>query len=800
MKVHPVIHFFGKNTIRLVLLLVFVGIPAAVLYLREAGIGFGAKEALGQALSSKAITVTIGRLGFDPFAGLLANDVRLKEASGGERTLARLSDLVLSLNLSDLTKGKITVDRLVLDNASVAIPIDDDPSAPRLKVEDVHAEILLLGDQLRLSRFDGRIEGIRVVLTGQFQNPDSLTPSQGKGGPKTEVHREALVKLLRESARLRFPDGPPVLSAELEADLADLSTLEISNLTLRSGRIEGRGWKIREVALHGGYSAGVARIPRLIIRDAKGALEISAEWTRATGDLEAALISTLDPAPFLALSVKESSLLRQLRFPKPPQLEARAAGTTGSGLAGIRITGMVDIPEVALKEATLRNVGCHFAWKDGVLYARDLRASSDRGQLTANIWVSKNDYRLDANNSIPPTVLLSLFDPNTRAFLEKMEFKDLPDVSISLRASKLDFAGITGTGKIKLGRTAMRGSWIDSGAADFQIADRCFTYKDLVITKGDGRGTGTFAYDIGRQEARLSNIRSTLMPEGVLMWIDPKIAEAVKPYRFRVPPATVVQGMVHLKDPTKNNLSIDIDSASGLDYDLLGKTLHFGKTLAHVDVVGSTVNANVKRSTLMGGDVTLKAVVSIDPKNPTFGADVQLKRVNFAQLTKLYFDYDDSKGVVSGNYKFDARTGQETLMKGAGSIRVEDGNVFAIPVLGPFSDILSTVIPGSGYETAKLATADFTVANEMINTKNLVIEGRGFSMFGSGDIHFVTSRLDMSMRLNARGIPGLVFYPVSKLFEYISTGTVSDPKWRPKIIPRVVNGSTPSEPPKTPRR
>jgi len=179
---------------------------------------------------------------------------------------------------------------------------------------------------------------------------------------------------------------------------------------------------------------------------------------------------------------------------------------------------------------------------------------------------------------------------------------------------------------------------------------------------------------------------------------------------------------------------------------------------------------------------------------------VILNRVNFARLTKLYFDYDDSKGVMSGKYKFDARMGQENLMRGSGSIRVEDGNVFAIPILGPFSDILGTILPGVGYQTARVATADFTVAKEIINTKNLVIEGAGFSMFGAGDIHFMTSRLDMSMRINARGIPGIVFYPMSKLFEYISTGTVGEPAWRPKMIPRFSPQNPAAPAAKPPRR
>jgi hypothetical protein len=123
-------------------------------------------------------------------------------------------------------------------------------------------------------------------------------------------------------------------------------------------------------------------------------------------------------------------------------------------------------------------------------------------------------------------------------------------------------------------------------------------------------------------------------------------------------------------------------------------------------------------------------------------------------------------------------------LRGDGSLRIEDGHVFAIPILGPFSEIINRIIPGAGFQTAKLATADFTVGDERINTKNLKIEGAGFSLFGYGDIYFVKDRMDMSMRLNARGIPGILLFPVSKLFEYVGTGSLSNPVWRPKIIPR----------------
>jgi len=788
MNVHPAIHFLWRNAIRLVLVAVFLGIPGAALYLRESGIGFGAKEALGRALSTGALEVSIGRLAMDPFSGLLARDIEIRDREEGGRLVARVSDTALSLNLSQLSRGKVEVDRLRLDNAGVSIPVDKgDGGQLRLDLTEVSAEVILLGDSLRLSRFDGVVEGIRVEVTGQFLNPDAFHPLP-RGSGDGDIQR--VKQVLEELAKLRYPGGgTPVLQATVEMDLAVPGSLKIEGLSLRCGAVEGSGWALASLDLAGRFENGILSLPKISISDGRGRLEASGEWDSVSGEGEGALLSTLDPAQFVRLASKSSAGLSSLKFERPPQLDARVWVAVRDGRPSVKVTGAFSAPAVVFKGVDFQKAGLEFAWQDGQLYVRDLRVSVGRGKLTGQLWVAPGDIRIDARTTILPTALSPLFDPKTREFLDRMEFAEPPDVSVSLRGPKADFASLRGQGRLRLGRTAMRGSWMDSAESAFEIGDRCVTYKDFRIATGAGRGTGSFAYDVGRQEARLSDIRSTLVPYDVLMWIDPKIAEAVKPYRFRSAPTAEVKGKVHLRDATKNDLAIDIESAAGLDYDLLGKTLRFGKTSARVNVVGTKVNANVRRAALMGGDMALKAIVSIDEKDPTFGAEVKLSRVNFAQLTKLYFDYDDSKGVLGGTYKFDARMGRENLMTGRGSIRVEDGNVFAIPVLGPFSEILGTLLPGVGYQTARLAAADFTVGDEVIHTKNLVIEGAGFSMFGAGDIHFMTSRLDMSMRINARGIPGIVFYPVSKLFEYISTGTVADPAWRPKIIPRLNNGA-----------
>jgi hypothetical protein len=57
-------------------------------------------------------------------------------------------------------------------------------------------------------------------------------------------------------------------------------------------------------------------------------------------------------------------------------------------------------------------------------------------------------------------------------------------------------------------------------------------------------------------------------------------------------------------------------------------------------------------------------------------------------------------------------------------------------------------------------------------------------MIGKGNLFFVEDRMDFTVRVNAQGVPGLLLYPVSKLFEYISDGKLSEPKWRPRVLPK----------------
>jgi len=123
---------------------------------------------------------------------------------------------------------------------------------------------------------------------------------------------------------------------------------------------------------------------------------------------------------------------------------------------------------------------------------------------------------------------------------------------------------------------------------------------------------------------------------------------------------------------------------------------------------------------------------------------------------------------------------------GKGQLHVTDGNVFAIPIFGPFSGILNDILPGTGYNVARNGTCTFEMHDGVVTTDDLLIEGRGFSILGKGKLFVVDDKMDFTTRINVQGLPGRFLDPISHLLEYVSDGKLSKPLWRPKRLPKII--------------
>src|SRR6185436_18608665 len=115
-------------------------------------------------------------------------------------------------------------------------------------------------------------------------------------------------------------------------------------------------------------------------------------------------------------------------------------------------------------------------------------------------------------------------------------------------------------------------------------------------------------------------------------------------------------------------------------------------------------------ASIFGGSLKGAADISIVPTRPGHTASLTLENFDFASLTKLYFDYDNSQGRLNGRYEFTGRGDDARTMEGRGELTVANGNVFAIPFLGPLSGVLDGIVPGMGHTVARHASSTFTIS------------------------------------------------------------------------------------------
>jgi AsmA-like C-terminal region len=263
------------------------------------------------------------------------------------------------------------------------------------------------------------------------------------------------------------------------------------------------------------------------------------------------------------------------------------------------------------------------------------------------------------------------------------------------------------------------------------------------------------------------------------MWIDPKLKKTVLPYKFRQTPHLTAKGVYQSRGGKDTRLEIGVDAPGGMDYVFLGKTLPFDRITGKLIITNERLQLVDIKGGLFSGTTRGSADISLAKKDARYRANLALNGIDFPRLTELYYQGKPAKGQLSGSYDFTGVGGDARSMRGSGKVQVSNGDVFAIPVFGPLSEILNQVLPGAGYSIARKATTSFTVKDGVIHTDDFDVAGKLFGMVGHGDVHFLDDKLDFDLRISASG-PGLVLTPMYKLFEYHGEGSLKKPSWHPK--------------------
>ena len=762
--------------------LVLVALGAALWYASQRGFTSKWRGYVREEFRKRGVEVTLQRLTLDPARGLVAREVRVFDARDRRRTLAVIDEMALQVNYANLVRGRPFLDALDLREASLSLPIDPaQPRGPTLDIARLNARVFLPPQQFYLAHADAEILGLRVSAAGRLIHPEAFRPSPEGRRP---LAPELIERIFAEIRAVHFEDEAPAVHLAFSGDLLQPEQIFV-DVTLWGERLRREEYALRSLYVAASYRGGIVDLKQLTATDETGALRVSGVWKPAARQAQLQLRSGLDVLA-LARAGRDLPWLADLTLYAPPELDLRVEMTLGETFS-CQALGRVTLPKFAFREVIFENGGADFSWDNGKWSLREVRvARADDEQVTGDVLAVPGDFRVRLQSTINPRALRPWLSGMAAETLGQFEFASPPELALEARGKGPALDLLTIEGEMTVGAASFRGVPAEKAKATVRYAEGVLSIAPFEVERAEGAGGGGLHFDFRRDEVRLDKIRASVNPPEVAMWVDPRLVKDLLPYRFPAqPPQVLIDGVVHTKRGPTTRLAIQVDAPAGMDYTFLRKNLSSPRASAKLLFTPDRLKISDLSAALFGGVLKGGADISLVREKPAHSASLTLDNVNFASLTKLYFNYDDSQGRLRGRYNFSGRGDDARVMEGRGELTVTNGNIFAIPFLGPLSGVLNGIVPGMGHDVARQATASFAINDGVITTKDLVVQGNGFSMIGNGRLFFLDDRMNFDMRINAQGLPGVLLFPVSKLFEYTADQKLSKPEWRMKIVPRL---------------
>ena len=725
-------------------------------------------------LHKRGVEASVRRLTLDPVRGLIAQDVRIFDFKNRENTLAVISEVALDINYAALLHHQPFLNALDIRGAELTIPTPQAGVKP--KITQFRAHIYFPPEQIYVSQAEGMFCGVRISATGQLIKRSDYKPSGEISDEEWRQRMTLIQRVADELRRFNFPGDAPALQVKFSGDLSQFETAR-AEATLRCDRAQRGPYEMKSLAVAADWTNQTLNIKQCEWADHAGSFSGRTSWSRETKAADFQARSTLDAKQLLE-AFGFGQLLTDLVLSSPPVIELSGSGNFAEATPRVSVIGSAVLENFTYKTAPFLKMAGDFSWNGERGMLRGLRLRHESGELTADLLEAPDDFRFNLESSIDPAVLRGIVSPEVGRFLGEWEWRKPPLVRLAFRGPSRAPATWTGDGTVALQRTRFRGVWMNSANANVRLEKGALTFDEFRVTRDEGAGTGSFTYDFAKREVRLSDIKSTLRPSDAIVWIEPKLLKAVTPYKFRQPPSITANGVVHFGAPN-DHLELTVDAPAGMDYVFLGKTLPIDRVSGRLLFTDNRLQLSEVAGTLFTGTIRGAADISLAKGDPRYQANAAVDGVDFPRVADLYFKHETARGRLSGTYAWTGFGSEARSLRGNGSVKVTEGDIFAIPVFGPLSGLLNAIIPGAGYSVAHKANAAFTIKEGVIHTDDFKVSGKLFGMVGHGDVRFLEDELDFSIRINVGG-PGVLLTPMYKLFEYKGEGSISKPTWRPK--------------------
>ena len=782
-------------------LLVLVAVVTAVAVLwwaNHTGLPATWRAAIEREFAKQGIHLSIGSLSYIPFKGIVASEVRVFADAQHAVILSQLERILIELDKAKLARGDVGLTKIQITDTSLRLPVQPgSPGTEVLEITGLTGTLLLPGGRLLEVRdAHGTVAGIEMTLGARLlRHRDTGAPVQADSNDESRLR--LVSQILAELRNWHFDQTHrPTLRVFVEGDLSDGASI-VARMALQARAVEKNGHVIDKVAAEGHLSGSLISLNSVHARDANGIFEGRVDYDIHSREGRFDGTSSLN-VPQLLKSWLGLPALEDITFGGGQSLEAEGDFKVDqNGVAQVRVTGHARCTAVVLHGMPFDLIEGAFSWLDGEAYLRDVRLVRPDGEASGKIMIQWPRVRLALKTNLPIAVYRPFFvDQPLEQVLNDFGTRAHASVRVALEggfdATDKQSWALTGSGQVK--NVTYRGVPVDSAqckmslssaALDFSDGTVVFNYQDYPLRKafgGPASGTvhaGRVRYDNANGTVAVEDVLGSIWAAPVLRMFAPDIADSLEIYRFHRPPRLSASGIIDVTERGRTALTVGFRSKDPAEYVFLGKNLTLLQSSGKVGIRGGAVLIDDLDVVTFNGPVSARVHVLNSGK---ITGEFSWTDLSMAAINATYGLNMKGGGTLTGRLEFGLNPDKLETMTGSGLVSVEQAELFSAPILGPLSSLLAAILGNrhAGYERAHSAFCTFTIRDGILYSKDFRTSTTSLVFAGDGSVDLKNRTLDMTLRVDARGLLGIVTLPLRPfygLFQFRGTGPLAKPEW-----------------------
>ncbi|MDB6108324.1 MAG: hypothetical protein JWR69_74 [Pedosphaera sp.] len=612
---------------------------------------------------------------------------------------------------------------------------------------------------------------------------------------------------LRLNSRLSTPttNGPP----KANSDWGWWACLEpyFLDWNCRLINVQAQDFEVGEVAFGGVWRAPALTITNLHSELYQGQVNVQAAMDVTTRKLTFIGASDFDAqkiAPLLTEGGRD--WLQRFSWEKPPLVHGqgemilpawtnRQPDWRDDLLSTLQLQGEFQAGPASFRGMHVLSAQSHILFSNLTWNLPDLVATRPEGQVRlAHVADDRtHEFYFRVHSDIDIQAVRPLLATQEQVVFDTLKLPQPPLVDAEIWGRWHDLEKIGIKAQITTSNFTARGESGTQFHTDLQYTNLFLHLDHPQVERGTQSATAdSLDIDFREWKLYLTNGFSTIEPMAIVHAIGPKVTKAIEPYHFLQPPTVRVNGVVPLHDEIPADLHFEVDGGP-----FIWNKFKLAHVTSGVHWVGDHLGLSGARADFYGGHLTGSAAFDFvhGDGGTEFSFDTIATDANLGLLmADLFSPSNHLEGTLNGHLNITkANTDDWKSWFGKGQVDLQDGLIWDIPIFGIFSEPLNSIVPGLGKSRASEGSGTFVITNSVIRSDDLEIRAPALRMLYRGTVDF-DGRTDAVVEAELLRDTWLVgplvsrmLWPITKLFEYKVTGTLSQPKPVPLFLPKILS-------------